>query len=193
MNPEVLTCENVPKALHGVAPRTILGNKWWNEKRQEVYASNDYKCLACDTPKEDAFRKQLHAHEWYNINYKTGEVTVRDIVPVCPTCHDFIHSGRLLKTGLIEGRYQPSTVKMIMERGCYLLMSNDLKPSWSTCVNLDEMCFYIEIEKNVVTWVKTHYPKEPEACEWEEWHYLIEGEKHYGQFKSYDDWAAHYT
>lgn len=192
MKPEVLTCDNVPKPLHGTAPRTIFGAKWWDETRQAAYASTDYHCIACWCPKEDAYKKQLHAHEYYDINYAIGEVTVKAIIPLCPTCHDFIHSGRLLK--LVEkGQYSAASGKAIMERGCALLMANDLDPSFSTILNMQEMSNMIDFDMKIFEWVLSYDIDEPEMASWGEWHYLIEGEKYYGKWKDFDEWNAYYS
>jgi len=68
LRPSLLLCPNIPKPLHGVAPRELLGSKWWNETRQAAYVSTAYHCSACGVWKS---------------------------VPLCHYCHNFIHDGRM--------------------------------------------------------------------------------------------------
>lgn len=94
--PELLLHPNIPKPLHGCAPRVVLGDQWWNEHRQEAYRTNNYCCWACGVPRSDALVHQwLEAHEAYDFDYSRGRLTLLEIVALCHLCHNFIHSGRL--------------------------------------------------------------------------------------------------
>ena len=96
----ILHCPRVPKPLWGVNPRTILtqiDKGWWDRTRQRIYAANNYHCQCCGVHKTEqkGFPKNLDAHEYYDINYQTGEVRLKMIVCLCKYCHAFIHFGRL--------------------------------------------------------------------------------------------------
>jgi hypothetical protein len=109
--PEILLCHNIPKPLHGVAPRAVLGNRWWNATRKAAYASTNYRCVACTVHKTRAkYRKWMEAHEVYDIDYETGRSVFVEAVPLCNFCHNYIHDGRLnalLAAGQIpHGKYQ---------------------------------------------------------------------------------------
>lgn len=94
--PDILLGPNVPKPMHGVVPREILGPTWWNETRRAAYASTHYRCLACGVYKFDAFCKQwLEGHELYDVDYEAGTWTYVETVPLCHYCHNYIHDGRL--------------------------------------------------------------------------------------------------
>lgn len=94
--PEILLGKNIPKPMHGVAPRVVLGSKWWDKERKDAYASTDYHCLACGVHKSLAKSRQwLEAHELYEIDYEKGRMTYIECTPLCHLCHQFIHDGRL--------------------------------------------------------------------------------------------------
>jgi hypothetical protein len=94
--PEILTLPNIPKPLHGVNPRTVLGGTWWNLERREAYASTNYHCEACGTSKHELKgRKILEGHEVYETDYENGRLHYIKTTPLCPLCHQFIHDGRL--------------------------------------------------------------------------------------------------
>ena len=98
----ILLCDRVPMPLWGVNPRSILtqiDSGWWDRTRQKVYSANNYHCQCCGVHKSEqkGFPKNLDAHEYYDINYQTGEVKLKMIVSLCKYCHAFIHFGRLTK------------------------------------------------------------------------------------------------
>jgi len=96
LRPELLLCENVPKPMHCVAPRNVLGSVWWNQTRQVAYESTSFHCLACGVWKHNAeYRQWLEGHEYFSVDYKAGRMTYIETVPLCHLCHNAIHSGRL--------------------------------------------------------------------------------------------------
>ncbi len=93
----VLGMPNIPDPLQGPGcqPRTIAGNKGWDVMRKKCYADAGYKCEACGY--EHQFPADLHAHELFDIDYRTGESRFVRLVCLCKKCHlYFIHSGRAL-------------------------------------------------------------------------------------------------
>ena len=164
--PEVLLQQNLPKPLHQVNPRTILGDSWWNKTRQAAYESTAFHCIACGVYKNDAeFRHVLDAHECYEINYVKGLLKFLEVVPLCISCHSYIHSGRLemlLRKGEIpQARY----VKIIQHGDKVLRDAGLLKPE----------------------------PYGGPFAEWSKWRLVIDGKKYPPKFKSYDEWAKHFS
>ena len=126
MKPEILTQPNIPKPLHGLAPRTIMGQEWWDTERQKAYASTDYHCVACGVPKSEAKKFHwLEAHEYWKFDYRKGTAEVISIEPLCHYCHNFIHSGRL---AMIMGKEKSvEEAEDILEHGFKLLAENKLQ------------------------------------------------------------------
>src|SRR5678815_897106 len=76
LRPEILLQQQIPQPMHGVAPRTVLGDKWWNAERTAAYKSTAFHCLACGVHKSCAeYHKWLEAHEQYEIDYLLGRMT----------------------------------------------------------------------------------------------------------------------
>jgi len=115
--PSVLLCPNIPKPLHGVAPRVILGSKWWDVTRRAAYASTGYHCQACGVHKYHARLHQwLEAHEEYDTDYLLGRMTYIRSVPLCHYCHAYIHSGRL-QALRDKGQIKPQLHDEILSHG----------------------------------------------------------------------------
>lgn len=94
--PEILCLPNIPPPMYGLAPRVVLGQKWWDETRQEAYRSTDFHCIACGVHQYSArFHQWMEGHEVYDTDYLLGRLTYVETVPLCHSCHCFIHDGRL--------------------------------------------------------------------------------------------------
>lgn len=119
--PEVLLHGNIPSPLHGVAPRVLLGSKWWDKTRREAYKSTYYHCVACGVYKLNAqFRRWLEGHELYDIDYLLGRSYYLETVPLCHCCHNYIHSGRL--SALLEaGKITHQKYAAIIQHGDNIL------------------------------------------------------------------------
>lgn len=105
LRPELLLCENIPAPMHGLAPRVVLGQVWWDKTRKEAYRKALYCCMACGVSKHEAKgHKWLEGHEVYRVDYAKGLMHYVETVALCHYCHNYIHDGRLaflLRDGLI--------------------------------------------------------------------------------------------
>lgn len=96
LRPEILCEGRIPQPLHGMAPREVLGQAWWDKTRRAAYASTEYHCIACGVHKTVArYRKTLDGHELYDIDYLAGRMVYVETVPLCTACHSYVHQGRL--------------------------------------------------------------------------------------------------
>lgn len=164
--PEVLLDPNIPKPMHGTAPREILGSKWWNATRKAAYASTGYCCIACKVHKSEArFRTWLEGHELYAIDYPKGRMVYLETIPLCHCCHAYIHSGRL-EALLGKGQIAHAKYVIIIRHGDKVLREAEL--------------------------VKPADYEGPVAA-WEDWRLVINGQEHEGQFKTFQEWKEHYA
>lgn len=185
LKPEILTHPHIPKPLHGVAPREIMGVSWWNKERQKVYASTNFHCVACGVAKAEAKKhKWLEAHEFWNIDYATGTCVITSIEPLCHYCHNFIHTGRL--SMIMGSEKSKQEVKEILEHGLQILSKNKLE------------CFPFTLDFAKSLGCKTYGVKayslpEEDNVEWGEWKLLWEGNEYKSKFATYEDWVEFYN
>lgn len=182
--PDILCHPNIPQPLHGIAPREIMGRKWWDKTRKEVYASSNFHCRACGVHKRHARRYQwLEAHEFWHVDYQTGTCTITSIEPLCHFCHNFIHTGRL---SAILGTDKPlEEVIAILEHGFAVLSKH----------NLQCFPFTLEFAKSLgarTFGVTAYEVKENPSIKWENWKLIWEGQEYFSNFKHQEDWSNHY-
>lgn len=161
LRPEVLLCPNVPKPMHGVAPRVILGQTWWDQTRDQAYRSTAFHCIACGVYKGDAlFRKWMEGHELYDIDYLLGRMTYLEAIPLCHACHNFIHDGRL-QALLDKGEiHQAKYVQIIQHGNRVLRMAGLRKPE----------------------------PYAGPCADWADWRLVLEGKEYPPKFPSFEAW-----
>ena len=175
LKPEILTHPHIPKPLHGVAPRDIMGQEWWDNQRKGVYASSYFHCIACGVHRTQAKKHHwLEAHEFWKIDYSTGTCTIESIEPLCHYCHNFIHSGRL---SMIMGKEKSEKeVKDILEHGFKILSKNKLK------------CFPFTLDLGISLDCKTYkvipYSLPINHIEWGDWKLIWNGKEYRSKFKS---------
>jgi len=163
--PEILLHPSIPTSLFGVNPRTIKGKQWWDIERKLAYAKHGFCCMACGSVKESEWnisRNVLHAHESYDINFETGCVRLKEIVALCPICHDFIHIrriGELFDKGLVDDEY------------CYLVINRGLQ-----VLGINELPKQPDYDK----------------YDWNHFYLELDGVKHYSKFKDKEELMKHY-
>jgi len=183
LKPEILTHPHIPKPLHGLNPRTILGKDWWDITRQKAYKSTDYHCVACGVKKQEAKKFHwLEAHEYWNIDYTKGIAEVISIEPLCHYCHNFIHSGRLAM--IINKDKSEEEVKDILEHGFKIISDNNLQ------------CFPFTLDLaedlNANTFNVKSYDNQISSVDWSEWKIILEGKEYKSKFKNYEEWKKYY-
>lgn len=165
LRPEILLHPNIPKPMHGVNPRSVKGTKWWDEQRQIAYAKTEYCCAACGVHKTEAkYHHWLEAHELYDIQYWCGRMQFVEIVALCHSCHNYIHSGRM-RALVDKGEMSQEKFNEIIKHG-----------------------------ENVLAGVlqKTAVSYEVE-CKWADWCMVFDGVEYPPIYKTYEEWNAHYN
>jgi hypothetical protein len=160
--PEVLLLPGIPAPLHGMPPRVLLGQEWWDKERHAAYASTDFHCIACGVKKYEAKRHQhLEGHELYDLDYARGRMAYVETVPLCHYCHSFIHRGRL-SCLLEQGRVTEEEVQGIIKHAERV------------------------IKEAGFTWPPKVY--DGPIAEWKRWQLVIYGRSYPTRFKNQEAW-----
>lgn len=162
-----------------------MGQEAWDILRREVYAENDFHCVACGVQKYQAKgHKWLEAHEYYDIDYMTGRVTIKKIVALCHYCHNFIHSGRLqMIMGKEKSREQ---VIEILEHGFAILDENWLEAFYGT------VDFALKIGANTFGVQESDRYTTVEIA-WGDWRLIYDDKEYVPLFKDIEEWREHYA
>jgi len=165
-HPSILLHPNIPKPMHGVNPRSILGQSWWDNERKEAEQRTRGHCLACGIHKSKArFRQWMEGHELYQINYTKGRMIYIKTVPLCHYCHNYIHSGRMFAL-LEQGKFNVSQYRAIINHGDRVLAQAKItKPP-------------PEILDN------------SQVASWGDWRLVIDGVEYPPKYKTPAHWAA---
>jgi len=209
LQPEILTHPNIPKPLHGVNPRSIMGQAWWDRERKQVYLDQNNRCAACGVHKSRAeWHKWLEAHEFYTFDWSRGQVTFSHLVGLCHSCHQFIHSGRLLALVNV-GELNRHRAVMILQHGFDVLANAQRKQDTA------ELGYDPVVIKSFKPYAMAIYayhtlmgdsassagaeahdrgwiPKVSDKIEWADWTLVFDGRVYPAKHKSYEDWYRHY-
>ena len=191
----LIAMPNVPKPLHGVAPRTVLGTTTWNKMRRECYEKANDTCEICGECPEDKRKRQ--AHEVYVVNYSTGESVFIGCVCLCQQCHlACIHNGRaitLYSKGnqlitadyLLEGAEKAFTIvsSYNKERGADVRLYS----TWIEYLKHDELREpMLKLIKK--TGVKFYSEDPKKLAKWKDWKLLLDGEEYPTPYANEKEW-----
>jgi len=176
LRPELLQHPTIPKALHGISPRNIMGVIKWDDVRHETIYKQGSKCLACSS------NEFMECHESYSINYTTGEVNFVEFVGLCSKCHKFIHSG-LLKVLYKTGRITKKYYEEVMTHGLITLANAGLEPYVMTLIN---WLYHTESisDTDIISRLNSQQRKQLDEInnskvKTNEWYLLFNGKKYY--------------
>ena len=192
----LITMPNIPKPLHALPPRNIMGRTAWDKARKLCYYKANYKCEICG---KEPSKGQLHAHELYTIDYLEGSSTFNRCIAICKEDHDFIHSGRLA-TLYKEGNtlYPKSYVLRVVEKGFKLIHDyNKEHPDEEPLRVFDTFVEYLkipEIALEMAQLIKKYdikfYKSPKRGCKWKDWHLVWRGKSYYTPYENPEEWEA---
>lgn len=178
----ILAHPNIPTPLHGLAPRVIYGSGWWNKVRKLSYAQNDNRCWACGVHLSQAkYHQWLEAHEFYDIDYENGKMYFKHAVALCHSCHNFIHSQRLLAI-LKKGEIRREKAFDIVDRGLNICFENGVTPFIGSKGIIDELG---------LKWAD-YWTPEPSKVNWSDWRLVLDHKEYAPIWNTIDDWAKNY-
>lgn len=126
LRPEILLGGNIPPPMHGLAPRVVMGRKWWDKTRKAAAQATRQHCLACGVSKWQAKGRQyLEGHEVFDIDYLLGRMVYVETVPLCHFCHSYIHDG-LLRILLATRKISHARYVAIIQHGDEVLRRANL-------------------------------------------------------------------
>lgn len=164
--PIILLHPNIPKPMHGMNPRTVMGQKWWDIEREKTAKHNNYCCWSCGVHRQDAkYHKWLECHESYKINYAKGIMKLEELVSLCHSCHNYIHNGRM-EALVAKGKMPQWKYNRIIEHGNKIVSG---------------------IPQSIIPSSYIGY-----FAEWKEWHLDINGKKFYSKFRNLKEWERFY-
>jgi hypothetical protein len=175
LQPGLLGQGTIPKPLHGINPRTIMGASAWSKLRVNIINDSPY-CKACG---KDTL--VLDLHEDYAINYVEGSLILKQYVPLCKTCHSFIHSG-LLTVLISNSDISIFKGQQIIQHGLNICRDNKIKVFYHTMALAEKL-------KVSTTGISSWTPP-PSYKAWTDWYLEYEGAKHKGMSKK--AWEGRY-
>ena len=116
----VLTQTILPFSLHGVNPRTIMGEDEWTKVKKETQKRTDHHCMCCGREVKHVPGDWIETHEMYSVDLESHIFELSGFVGLCNECHSFIHQGRL-RILVTEGKMKMSEYERIIRHGESLL------------------------------------------------------------------------
>lgn len=193
----LITMPNVPRPLHGkgMQPRTIFGKSTWDFMRKQAYYNAGYKCEICG---REPKKGDLHAHELFSYDYSKQTGKFERVVAICRTCHDGIHSGRLLTLCKQHNPLYPKSYVLKVMENCFSLVHkyNEEHPDdeplkvYSTyleCLKMPELCEEAEalIKKYDISFYEESIPK---YKHWKGWKVIVGKNTYDSPYTFQSDW-----
>ena len=191
----LIAMPNIPRPLHAVAPRTILGASTWNRIRKACYAKADDTCEICGY-KPDILRRR-HAHEVYEIDYVKGEARFVRAFCVCSLDHlGCIHTGRAIT---LYGEDNPLYPRDFLLDGAEKAFKTIYEYNKETGSDLKlyrtfiEYLKYDELRAPMLDLIKKYnvkfYSEDPKkTAKWGEWKLYIGNQAHPTPYKDEKEW-----
>lgn len=193
----LIAMPNIPRPLHGVNPRTLLGTSTWDHMRKACYAQAEDTCEICGCKPENLRRR--HGHEVYEIDYAKGTAKFVRVFCVCSLCHlACIHTGRALTLWKHQNPLYPTEFLLQGAEHAFKIISEynkdnpeaDLR-AYSTFLDYLK---YEELrepmEKLIEKYGTKFYTEAEDMAEWGDWKLLIGSQEYPTPYANKDEWKA---
>lgn len=188
----LITMPNVPRPLHGLPPRKIMGQTKWDTMRKRCYYNAGYKCEVCGCEPE---KGQLHAHELYTVDWVNGTSTFNRCIAICKKDHDFIHSGRLI-TLYKQGNplYPKEYVLSVVEKGFKMISEvnakyhSDLRAYATFLEYLKVPSLCMEMQKLIKKYNIKFYSEPKKIAKWGDWRLVWRGKEYHTPYENDKEW-----
>lgn len=192
----LITMPNVPRPLHGkgMQPRTIFGKSTWDFMRKSAYYNAGYKCEICGREPE---KGDLHAHELFSYNYDKQTGKFERVVAICRTCHDGIHSGRLITMFKNKNPLYPKSYVLRVVENCFSLVHKyNLEHKDEPLRVYGTYLEYVdvpELRDEMLSLIKKYdikfYEEDvPKHKRWKGWKVIVGKNTYNSPYKSQGDW-----
>lgn len=197
---KLLTMPNIPKPLHSLAPRTLVGATAWNYMRKQCYKRAGERCeiCGCKVSGEPGW-SQHQAHEVYKIDCVDGTSKLKKVVCLCKRCHLLcIHTGRALT--LYKNGVSSYNKEVIIDAAKFVFSTmyeyntkhpdeEPLRPYkvWIDFIDEPELhddLFALAKKYNMSFWVEN--PKT--MAKWSDWKLIFDGKEHPTPFADEKEW-----
>lgn len=188
---------NIPRPLHGVNPRTLLGAATWNRMRKNCYAMAGNTCEICGY-KPDNLRHR-HGHEVYEIDYAHGTAKFVRVFCVCGLCHlGCIHTGRALTLWKKNNPMYPTKFLLDGAEHAFKIIHDynedhpdaDLR-AYSTFLDYLK---HEELKEKMEELIKKYnikfYQEVEDMVEWGNWKLVIGNHEYPTPYADKDEWKA---
>lgn len=193
----LIAMPNIPRPLHGVNPRTLLGASTWNHMRKLCYAQANDTCEICGYKPENL--RHRHGHEVYEIDYAHGTAKFVKVFCLCSLCHlACIHTGRALTLWKKKNPLYPTefllkgaehAFKIIHDYNVEhpdadlraystfldYLKHDELKGTMEELIKKYDIKFYTEVE---------------DMAEWGDWKLIVGNREYPTPYASKEEWRA---
>lgn len=188
----LITMPNVPQPLHGINPRSLMGEAKWDELRMKLYLESRYKCEICGRALDD---KSIQLHELYSYNRAKREAIFQKYIVVCKLCHNAIHSGRMLS--FYKNQNLIFTKEYVLEviENCFKLVG-EYNVKNETVLRLYhtflKFLYLADLEKEVRELIAKYnikfYDWQGKLGDWRQWHLIWNGKKYYSPYLNSEHW-----
>lgn len=193
----LIAMPNIPRPLHGVNPRTLLGPTTWNRMRKFCYNQANDTCEICGHKPENL--RNRHGHEVYEIDYANGTAKFVKVFCLCSVCHlACIHTGRALTLWKKDNPLYPTSFLLQGAEHAFKIISEynkdnpgaDLRAyaTFLDYLKYDEL--REPMEKLIEKYNIKFYQEVEDMVEWGDWKLIIGNQEYPTPYASKEEWQA---